>query len=203
MARFKVREEVLNVTLAALLDERGMISIPESIRAPAAGSRSRTLPDITVADLWGIRIIIEGRTETSPAVRIGLLRDARTRVEEGLSPICLAVLYPKRLAEIDSIPRLRRAMLSAKFKVRVCTEENDGAWTETTVDGLGDLLRRSYELLVTEDVVVRSVSELEAAIESTTQILSASHASAERVRTLIGIPEETIADTKSGRGNWE
>jgi hypothetical protein len=57
---FDIREEVLNVLLAELLEERGLWSVPESIRYLVRGAQRR-LPDITLADLWGVRIIIEGR----------------------------------------------------------------------------------------------------------------------------------------------
>ncbi len=52
------REEVLNVKLADLLSERGVLSVPEDIRKTPKGVR---LPDVTVADFWGIRTVIEGR----------------------------------------------------------------------------------------------------------------------------------------------
>ncbi len=91
MPTFQIREKVLNVILADLLSERGMMSIPESIRRSVRSGRR--LPDVTVADLWGVRIVIEGRIGISTNVRNSLFRDASTRVEEGISPICLAVLY--------------------------------------------------------------------------------------------------------------
>lgn len=50
----QVREEVLNVLLAELLEQRGLWSVPESIRRGAGGEHHR-LPDVTLADLWGVR----------------------------------------------------------------------------------------------------------------------------------------------------
>jgi len=61
---FEIREEVLNVVLAGLLSQRGMLSVPERVRRSAAG-RSRRLPDITIADIQGVRIVIEGRIDDS------------------------------------------------------------------------------------------------------------------------------------------
>src|SRR5207244_1533819 len=80
---FKVREEVLNVILADLLSKRGLLSIPESIRKSVTGKK---LPDVTIADLWGVRILLEGRVGETDAVRDGLFKDAKKRVDEGLCP---------------------------------------------------------------------------------------------------------------------
>ncbi len=49
MSSFKIREEVLNVLLADLLSDRGLLSIPESIRHSVTKQSERRLPDVTVA----------------------------------------------------------------------------------------------------------------------------------------------------------
>jgi hypothetical protein len=55
MAKVDFREEVLNVALAELLEQRGMLSVPETIRKSIA-RKTRDLPDILVGDLLGIYI---------------------------------------------------------------------------------------------------------------------------------------------------
>src|SRR5262249_30713116 len=117
--------------------------------------------------------------------------DARRRVEEGISPICLAVLYPKELRQVTSLPDLRKALGRAQLTVRVVSEGSDGDWAETSLDGLADILRRSYELLVSEDVVVTAVAELGGAIDSATETFAAGPATPQRLRALLGIPAET------------
>jgi hypothetical protein len=191
VSTFQVREEVLNVVLADLLSRHGLLSIPESIRRSVAG-RGRKLPDVTVADLRGVRIVIEGRIGDG-GIRDSLFRDACERVEQGLSPICLAVLYPASLRTVDSLVGLRRALERADLLVRVVSERDEGDWVKTTVDGLTAILRRSYELLVSEDVVAAAVDSLNEAIESASQIISSSPATPARVRSLLGIPEEPAA----------
>lgn len=188
--KHRVREEVLNVTLAGLLKKRGLLSVPESIlNSVSASSPGRKIPDIVLADLWGVRIVIEGRSNTSGSTSSTLFRDARKRVETGLSPICLAVLYPKDLRDVDVHTDLERSLEDATLRVRVISEGSDGQWNETSVDGLTDILRRSYELLVSEDVVAKSVTGLEVAIESATEIIAAVPATPQRLRTLLGVPE--------------
>jgi len=86
------REEVFNVFLAILLSERGILSVPEKIRK--ISSRTRRIPDVTITEFWGVRVIIEGRVFEAPSIEGSLILDARKRIEEGLSPVCIAVLYP-------------------------------------------------------------------------------------------------------------
>ncbi len=190
MPPFEVREEVLNVVLANLLEERGLLSVPETIRRSVRGRKHR-LPDVTVADLWGVRIVIEGRVGRTPGIRRSLLHDSRMRIEEGICPICLSVLYPAELRVVTSMPLLKRTMARESLIVRVISESSDGDWADTTVDGLSEILRRSYELLVSEDVVASAVGELEESIDTASEILVSAQAAAPRLRDLLGIREET------------
>jgi len=190
MAPFRIREEVLNVYLADILSDRGLLSIPESIRRSVTG-RQRRLPDITVADLRGVRVVIEGRINTGSQARDSLFNDAFRRVEEGISPICLAVLYPTSLRQIETPAKLKRSIMRATLLARVISEGSTGDWAATTVDGLTDILRRSYELLISEDVVVSAVEDLGNAIDAASEQIVSSPASPARLRTLLGIPEET------------
>jgi hypothetical protein len=196
-----VREEVLNVALADVLSERDLVSIPETI-VQATLKQGRKLPDVTIGDLWGVRIVIEGRVAEGDAVRT-LFRDAKKRVTEGIAPICLAVLYPPELRQVGSLAKLNRALTEARLTVRVISEGSDGDWFETTVDGMTDVLRRSYELLVSEDVVSGSVVEIENAIDTASVIIAASKATPSRLRTHLGIPEEKVSSKKSGKGGDE
>jgi hypothetical protein len=185
---FTVREEVLNVTLAGLLKKRGLLSVAESI-LEATSARGRKLPDITLADLWGVRIVIEGKNFMNAAAKRNVFNDAKKRVEEGISPICLAVLYPPELRELDADTDLGAAIEDATLIVRVISEGDEGEWAETNVDGIVEILRRSYELLVNEDVVASSVGSLEVAIENASAKIAAVRAAPARLRKLLGIPE--------------
>src|SRR6266700_7847123 len=164
MSKVDFREEVVNVVLAELLEKRGMLSVPETIRK-SVERKTRDLPDIIVADLLGIRMVIEGRFNSGKAARDSLLKDARERVEQGISPVCLAVLYPPELRSAESLPALRRNLEKATVGIRVISENSDGDWADGAVDDIAETLRRSYELLVSEDVVVSSVGEIASAIE--------------------------------------
>ena len=125
------REEVVNVALAELLERRGMLPVPEAIRRSITRN-TRDLPDIIVADLLGIRMVIEGRFNSGRVARDSLLKVARERVEQGISPVCLAVLYPPELRSAESLPKLRGNLESATVGIRVISENRDGDWMDGT-----------------------------------------------------------------------
>ncbi len=195
MPKVAFREEVVNVALAELLEQRGMLSVPETIRKSIA-RKTRDLPDIIVADLLGIRMVIEGRFNGSRAAGASLLRDARERVEQGVSPVCLAVLYPPELRSAESLPRLRLNLGKATLTIRVISENSDGEWADGTVDDIVEALRRSYELLVSEDVVVAAVGEIASGIETAADLFARTPSLSERFRQALGIPQE--ANDSSG-----
>lgn len=189
MTKSNFREEVLNVALAELLEQRGILSLPETIRKSIA-RKTRDLPDILVGDLLGVRIVIEGRFDNGRSSRESLLKDSKERVENGISPVCLAVLYSPDLRSADSLPQLRRNIDKAILGIRVISENSDGNWADGTVDDIADTLRRSYELLVSEDVVVSSVAEIEDAIETASDVFVHTPAFTERFRKALGIPAD-------------
>lgn len=193
MPPMHVREEVLNVVLADLLSKKGLLSIPEGIR-PATVLRKRRHPDVTIADLFGARIVIEGRFGNGSTVRGGLTRDAKRRVEEGISPICMAVIYPKALRSVSSLPDLRRGMRASEYEIRIISEGSDGSWSKGPLDHITDILRRSYELLVSEDVVVRAVEEIATAIEAASGLLIGAPAAPPKLREILGIPKDESPD---------
>jgi len=55
----RFREEVVNVKLAELLEERDVVSLPEQVISDLV--ENNRMPDIMTANLFGIRIVIEGR----------------------------------------------------------------------------------------------------------------------------------------------
>lgn len=195
MPNVDFREEVINVALAELLEKRGMLSVPETIRKSIA-RKTRHLPDILVADLLGIRIVIEGRFDSGKKSRDSLLEDSKERVENGISPVCLAVLYPPELRSADSLQSLRKNIEASLLGIRVISENSEGDWTQGTVDDIADALRHSYELLVSEDVVVTSVEEIEDAIDFASELFVHTPALTERFRRGLGIPTDT--DDKQG-----
>jgi hypothetical protein len=183
------REEVLNVVLGDLLNKRGSLNVPEQIIRSVTDSKpSKRLPDIVIADFWGVRIVIEGRTLIGDA-EDSLSKDARKRVEEGIAQICIAVLYPSNVREAPTMEDLSNRLSKALLRVRVFSEASDGEWTDSDVDGLGAILRRSYDELVREDVVAAVVSDLDAGIDVVSGGLLESRVNSDRLRKILGIRE--------------
>jgi hypothetical protein len=85
----------------------------------------------------------------------------------------------------------------ARLEVLVISESHEGTWTESNVDGLVEVVRRGYELLVSEDVVTGAVGDLQAAIDQAAETLVAGAGRTERLADLLGIPE----DARTGTGS--
>jgi len=185
------REEVFNVFLAILLSDRGIVSVPENIRRITP--RTRRIPDITITEFWGIKIIIEGRINDSAGIENSLLNDARRRIEEGLSPICIAVLYPPDIRHVGW-DLIKDTLATSDLRVKVLTDSVEEEWYETNVDGLAAVLRRAYEILVKDDVVSKTVELLKESIENATENFSGSPATPERFRSILGVFGERDAD---------
>jgi hypothetical protein len=154
------REEVINVVLAQLLNERGLVSAPEvAIQDPEAGRR---LPDVMVV-FHGLRTVIEGKVEGGDA-EARVMEQAVGRVEEGIAHIGIAVVYPNSLRSA-SFSELPQALADADLRIAVCTEGGTLGWVDADLDYLGNLLRRALEDIVEEDVVAYAVGSLNAGVD--------------------------------------
>jgi hypothetical protein len=180
-----IREEVLNVKLAELLSKRGLLSVPESILSEGA----KRLPDVMIADYWGVRVVIEGRIADQSNVRGTLERDCRKRIEEGIAAITIGVVYPEELRNPDWA-KIDQLLQASNFCVRIFSEAGEGEWTDSNLEGLSATLRRAYESLVREDVVNSAVEELRQSIEAAARQLSSSPGTAQRLRHLLVVPRE-------------
>jgi len=93
----RYRQEVLNVILAQLLEERGIVSAPEEILHTLA-EKTRQMPDVLV-DFLGLRTAIEGEVDDQPNYAKKALESAQGRVEQGIVHIAVAIVYPCSLRE--------------------------------------------------------------------------------------------------------
>lgn len=180
-----LREEVLNVKLAELLSRSGILSVPESI---IRMGNKRRLPDVLIANYWGVRVILEGRTNDKANIKATLESDCLKRIEEGLASLVIGVLYPVEL-KTTAWEALEQAFLSTIFSIKVFSEVEQGDWATSNLEGLAALLRRAYESLVREDVVNAAVEELGESIEIATRDLAMSPGTAERLREILIIPK--------------
>lgn len=200
------RQEVLNVVLAQLLQERGLVAAPEEIlKSP---TKERRLPDVLI-DFQGLRLIIEA--EFGVQNRSLAWDKARGRVEEAIAHIGVAVVYPARLKRV-AFERLRNELQHCNLQYAVFTEANDPAgqlllfkekikpsFSKGTVDDLGNAIRRSYEQLVRDETLDKAVELLETIIEAFMAALESQPATTDRLAQALGVEEIPENNARSRR----
>jgi hypothetical protein len=68
-------------------------------------------------------------------------------------------------------------------------------WVQGDLDNLSDVLRRTYERLVREDVVKRAADTIQAGIVELSEVILQSPGSVERSATALGIKATAIGDS--------
>jgi len=180
------RQEVLNVILAQLLQERGVASAPESVmRAPF--EPGRRMPDVLVY-FRGLRTAIEGEVDDQPDAEQRALESAQERVTQGIAHIGVAVVYPADLRH-GSFEHLRDLLTSAVLKIAVATESEVTSFTSGDVNYLDTALRRAFDQLVREDVVSRAVAILDEGVEAFAGLVAPKAGCVGRLALVLGIRE--------------
>jgi hypothetical protein len=85
------RQEILNVLIAQLLQERGLVAAPEQI-ITRLDLATRRMPDVLV-DFQGLRLVIESEYASVVAAD-KTSKAALRRVEEGIAHVGIALIYP-------------------------------------------------------------------------------------------------------------
>jgi len=181
-----LREEVLNVKLAELLSQSGILSVPESI---ITMGNTRRLPDVLIGNFFGMRVVLEGKVfDTKNAIKI-LEADCRRRIQEGIAGLVIGILYPPELRNVEW-SELEHTMVEKTFKIRVFSESDEGNWADSDFDDISAILRRTYNSLINENVVDSAVDELRGGIEEATQRLSSSPGTEGRLKELLILPHQ-------------
>lgn len=160
----RIRQEVLNVYLAELLQERGLIALPEQIQVR---ERARQMPDVVV-DFRGLRLVIEGEF-AAPHAKKRAGEAVLRRIERGVAHLGIAVVYPVSLRAI----RFRKELAESKFEFAVITEtqpaeaqqlpliyareENHFKFVSGSLNDLVEVLHQSYNQLIRDTVLQRAV----------------------------------------------
>jgi len=201
MADGKYREEVFNVILAQLLHERGVVSAPEKILRRVAQERQRRMPDVIVT-FQGLRTIIEGKVGDQAGAEDAVLRQAKERVEEGVSHIGIALLYPACLRQVP-FEDLKGELARAALRMAVYSEAGGTGWREGDLDQLAELLRRTYSELVREDVVAQAAAALREGVETFGEALLSAPGSVERAAEALGSREGPRRQGRERAGEGE
>lgn len=185
------REEVVNVKLAELLEQRDVVSLPEQVISDLV--ENNRMPDIMTANLLGVRIVIEGRIGKTNAVRTSLVEDCEERVAEGISPMAVAVAYPEGINVSSTLTGLEDNLKDAEFEMNVITESGAGGWSEGDLSDLSDYLRSGYGDLVEENVVEEAVETIDSSIDGFVRKLSSTEGlsgTEERLKDVVIVPNE-------------
>lgn len=182
MAGTRHREEVLNVELARLLNQQGVVAAPEQI-VGATDGRTRRLPDVTIVDHQGLRVTIEGKY-AAPRAGATVLEQAEKRVEDGIAQIALSILYPQELRTVP-YEALPAAMSDATYKVVIVTEAASSDWVEGGLGDIASLIRRGFADLLREDVVAAATAVIEEGVERFATTLLGSRGAATRVMNVL------------------
>ena len=197
-----VRQEVLNVLLAQLLEERGLIAAPEQIRS--FRGQARQMLDVLV-DFQGLHLVIEGEfaTRSRKGTEVAEQRASQAalrRLEQGIARIGVALIYPGRLRNIAFL-KLKEELAQASLRFAIITEsvqqqlslfpdkDTRVPFTEGNVEALVEAIRRAYELLVQDEVLKRAVARIEASIERFIAALGAQPATTERFKEALEVRE--------------
>jgi hypothetical protein len=165
------REEVLNVILAQILEEHGVISAPERIIKARPGM-TRKMPDVLVY-FRGLRLIIEGKVEDATNAEESALNAARQRVDEGLAHIGIAAVYPAFLRKLERTAQLKNELEECQLRVAIYSESGETGFTSANIKQLTNMLYQTFDQLVQEDVVKRATEILDEAVEKIAPILAA------------------------------
>lgn len=198
--RPSVRQEVLNVLLAQLLQERELEVAPEQILRDPSGLRR--MPDVIV-DFQGLRLAIEGEFASRNAHEKAS-KSARQRVEDGIAHMGTALVYPSALREMGrDINELKKALARARLEFAIITENEatpkeslfpvvlreTAQFVKGDLNDLAEALRKSYERLIEDRVLERAVTFLHQGIEVFVGSLNAQPASTNRFASALGIRE--------------
>jgi hypothetical protein len=161
MVKHGYRQEVLNVVLAQILQDRGVISAPEKVIKQVF----RKMPDVMV-NFMGLRTVIEGEVEDQPGAKERALESAAKRVEDGIAHIGVAIIYPAFLRQLD-LGHLKPQMAECQYEIAVVSESvyAERAYNAGDVNYLAEILRKTFDQLVKEDVVAQAVALLDSSID--------------------------------------
>jgi hypothetical protein len=191
------RQEVVNVVLAQLLCEHGLVAAPEQIiKAPSTAIR---LPDV-ILDFLGVRLAVEAEFIDASGAAAAAYEKAQSRVEQGLAHIGVAVLYPAKLRNTP-FEKLKTALRSASLRYSITTEATTPAvqlqlfgqettpitWYDGPVESLIESLRLSHGSLIREDVLDRAVARLDAALGDVVTAIEWQPATSERMALQLGV----------------
>ncbi len=188
------RQEVLNVLLAQVLVERGVVAAPENILTTSAGKRK--MPDVLV-EYQGLRVMIEGEIASAQA-QAKAKSSANKRVEDGIAHIGVAVVYPLELRDA-AFATVKDELIASTLDIAIITESDDTGFVQGDVDYLERALRTAFDHLIEEDVVEQAVAAIDAGVEYFAASIAPLPGSVGRIAEVLGIQMDMQQVTREQR----
>ncbi len=181
------REEVLNTVLAACIASRGIEADPESILR-----RGRARPDV-IALFRGLRCGVEGKVADVANAKEVVVADARSRVEQGITHLAIAVVYPRDLRSIE-FAKLPTEMNAAQLEFAVLTDTEKMEWHTGGITEILAELRRAHDTIVRDDVLQQAVDTLNIGLGEVANALLGNRGTCDRLVGLLGVGGKRDAD---------
>lgn len=178
------RQEVLNVILAQVLQDRGVIAAPENILKQGQ-KHQRHMPDVLV-NYQGLRLAIEGEVSDAQNAREKAQESARRRVEQGIAHIGVGVVYPEFLRTVN-FTHLKNELAACDFQIAVITESTSTNLITGSIGTLESALKNAFEQLIREDVVAQAVAALDGGIERFASVMVGQGGAINRLADILGI----------------
>jgi len=175
------REEVLNVVLATCLSSRGIEADPETILR-----RGQAKPDV-IAVFRGLRCGIEGKVADTNQPNATVISDARNRINQGVVHLAIAVVYPTPLRSTP-FKRLQAELNKAVLEFSVLTDaDQEQEWHGGGINEIVAELRRAYDVIVRDDVLLQAVNTLNIGLAEVSSALLGHKGACDRLIGILGI----------------
>jgi hypothetical protein len=180
------RQEVLNAELARLLNQQGLVALPEQRLKQGA------MPDLLLP-FRGLYLMIEGEVEDQSQAAQRAWQKAVERVQQGLAHLALALVYPAHLRSLPP-PQLTDALRQTALRFSLCTPPIPDApdWRTGDLNALTAALQHAYQTLVSEDEVRQAVEQLKQGINTLAQTLYTLQVPDARLAEPLGIDARAI-----------
>jgi len=112
-----------------------------------------------------LRVILEGKIEDQANAEIAAFDAAKTKTDEGIGHIGIAVVYPADLRSA-SFDDLEARLSEARLRFKIYHENGETDWIQGDLNLLASLLVQAHQQMIREDVVAWGAETLGNAIEA-------------------------------------
>lgn len=188
------REEAVNTQLAILISKLGVTADAETIHA-----HGKHRPDV-LFQMFGLRVVIEGKfADTANAEKV-VLADARKRVESGVAHIACALIYSDKIRSAPTT-KLLDELGKGELRFKIVTETHETEWFGGTPADIMTALRRAQEALTKDDIVEQTAKALSLQLEVVSRLWIGQPGACDRLSSILGIvpPKGETAEKKASR----